>query len=343
MPYTINLGEWNDIFAVPRSVVNKHIKLAKEDYVKVLLVVLASSGKMLDEDKISELCGVSPKNVADALLYWENCNIIKACEDGVYKPSEQEAEVKKAKEVVNAVEVEKAEVKTHSVAKNVKIKTSAPIAMTSFEISKRIESTTELKWVVSEAERLFGRFLTPSETSVLVTMFDLAKVPADVIVMAIEYCVSIEKANVRTVEKTAYSWIDLGFDTHQKVEAHIKELTTQKNNESLIKTAFGIWDHNLTTKQKQFIATWINEWEFSIEMIKLAYEKCVDNTGKLSFPYIDKILSKWKEAGLSTSEQVEAHEKARQGTGKGSGSSSLDVTEFEDWSSYTVPDLSNKS
>ncbi len=340
MPYTINLGQWNDIFAVPRSVVSRHLKLAKEDYVKVLLVVLANAGSLLDEDKISELCGISQKNVADALLYWENCNVIKACDGGEYKPSEQVCEVSTPKEAEKAVVTEKAEPKTHTVAKNVKIKTSTPMAMTSFEISKRIESTTELKWVVSETERLFGRFLTQPETSVLVTMFDLAKVPADIIVMAVEYCVSIEKSNIRTVVKTAYSWIDAGLDTHQKVEAHIKELTTQRNNESLIKAAFGIWDHNLTTKQKQFIATWINEWEFSIEMIKLAFEKCVDNTGKLSFPYINKILSKWKEAGLGTPKQVEEHESTRKG--QGSGTSSLDVTQFDDWSGYTVPDLSKQ-
>lgn len=337
MPYTINLGEWNDIFAVPRSVVNKHIKLAKEDFVKVLLVLLANSGNSLDENKISEICGVSVENIADALLYWENCNIIKPCDCGTYKPSEITSVSKSSADVKKTVIAEKEPIKTHTVAKNVKIKTSAPIAMTSFEISKRIESTDELKWVVSEAERLFGRFLTQGETSVLVTMFDLAKVPADVIVMAIEYCVSKEKSNIRTVEKTAYSWVDAGIDTVEKVEAYINKLTAQQNNESLIKTAFGIWNQNLTTKQKEFISAWIDDLGFSIEMIKLAYEKCVDNTGKLSFPYINKVLLKWSEAKISSPAEVEAYESTRKAK---TSASSLDVGEFEDWSSYTVPDLS---
>lgn len=337
MPYTINLGEWNDIFVVPRSVVNKHIKLAKEDFIKVLLVLLANSGSLLDEKTIGEICGISPENVADALLYWENCNIIKACKDGEYKPSESFNAAKADSNAKETIIAEKEPIKTHTIAKNVKIKSSSAMAMTSFEISKRIESTDELKWVVSETERLFGRFLTQSETSVLVTMFDLAKVPADVIVMAVEYCVSIDKANVRTIEKTAYSWIDMGFDTHEKVEAYINKLTAQKNNESLIKTAFGIWNQNLTTKQKEFISTWIDEWNFSIEMIKLAYEKCVDNTAKLSFPYINKVLLKWNEANISSPEGVEAYENTRKSK---KSPSSLDVGEFEDWSSYTVPDLS---
>jgi len=45
MSYKLNLGEWNKIFAVPQSVVDEHIKLAEEDFVKVLLVLLAHAGE----------------------------------------------------------------------------------------------------------------------------------------------------------------------------------------------------------------------------------------------------------------------------------------------------------
>ena len=53
MSYSINLGSWNDIFAVPKDVVNKYIKLAKEDYIKVLLVLLANAGNELSTSELS--------------------------------------------------------------------------------------------------------------------------------------------------------------------------------------------------------------------------------------------------------------------------------------------------
>lgn len=32
---------------------------------------------------------------------------------------------------------------------------------------------------------------------------------------------------------------------------------------------------------------------FTVEMLEIAYNKCVDNTNKLNYKYIDTILSNW--------------------------------------------------
>ncbi len=349
MGYSINLGSWNDIFAVPRSVVDNHIKLAKEDFIKVLLVLLANSGKELSRDNLGEISGVSLQNIDDAICFWQERNVIKdnGCEllpaDNITSEKstlttddKTNFENKLIDTLVNSSD----SLTSLSVSENVKIKTFEPTRLSSFEISERINSTEELKWIVSETERMFSRLLNHSETAVLVSMFDYAGIAADVIVMIIEYCVSIDKANMRFIEKTAYSWVDKGINTHQKVEAYITALVTQKNNETLIKSAFGIWDRNLTSKQKEYIPIWLDEWNFSIEMIKLAYEKCIDNTGKLSFPYINKILLSWKEKGITTPIEVEQNEIARRQDD--AISSTFRAEEFDDFSNYTVPDLSKK-
>ena len=56
MSYTIDLGQWNSIFAVPASVVDNHIKLATEAQLKVLLYILRNSGTELDEAGYHPLC-----------------------------------------------------------------------------------------------------------------------------------------------------------------------------------------------------------------------------------------------------------------------------------------------
>lgn len=40
-------------------------------------------------------------------------------------------------------------------------------------------------------------------------------------------------------------------------------------------------------------------------MIKLAFNKCIDSIGKLSFPYIGKILSTWYKNNIKTPEDIE--------------------------------------
>ncbi|MBQ8868515.1 MAG: DnaD domain protein [Oscillospiraceae bacterium] len=343
MSYKLELGEWNKIFAIPNSVVEKYIKLAKEDFIKVLLVLLAYAGNNLSEKEISEISGVSESNVADAIDFWAEHSVISK-NDAVLSPAEKgTVEVPKAvfsdkpliQKVIDAPKKE-AEI---SVNKNIKIRTNDPVRLSGFELSKRIESADELKWLVSETERLFGRFLNQSEISVLVSMFDYAGLPADIIVMLIEYCISIDKANMRFIEKTAYSWADQGIDTHKAVEDHIKALITEKNNEYLVKSAFGIHDRNLTTKQKEFVSVWLDKWQFSIEMLKLAYEMCLDNTAKLSFPYINKILLSWYDKDIKTPRDVEENEKNRQND---SVNKTFDAQEFDGFSDYTVPNLSKK-
>lgn len=345
MSYKLELGEWNKIFAVPNIVVEKYIKLAKEDFIKILLVLLAYAGNDLSEKEISDISGVSEPNVSDAIEFWANHGIISK-NNSVLSPASAKETAKEtikpaaeSKPIIKKV-IEAAEAKAEiSVNKNVKIRTNDPIRLSGFELSKRIESADELKWLVSETERMFGRFLNQSEISVLVSMFDYAGLAADIIVMLIEYCISIDKANIRFIEKTAYSWADQGFDTHKAVEDHINALIAEKNNEYLIKSAFGIHDRNLTTKQKEFVSVWVEKWQFSIEMIKLAYEMCLDNTSKLSFPYINKILSSWHDKDIKTPNAVEENEKNRQ---TDSVNKTFNPQEFDDFSDYTVPDLSKK-
>ena len=220
MSYTINLGQWNDIFVVPKSVVSKHLKLANQDYIKILLLILANPQNSFSDEDIAELCGILPENVSDGIRFWIDCGVLSLSNNELVPCSIKETDVPKPLPV-QKIEEKVQEEKTLEISKNVKIKTKEAPRLTSFEVSQRINNTDELKWIMSETEKLFGRFLNQTETATLVSLFDYASIPADIIVMIIEYCVSIEKTNVRFIEKTAYSWIDQGIDTHQKVENHI--------------------------------------------------------------------------------------------------------------------------
>ena len=335
MLYSINLGDWNDIFIIPRSIVTKYLKLAKEDYIKVLLVLLSSSD--ITEQEIAEKSGISVENIGDAIKFWQDCKIITNNQGNI---SPAKVDNGRSSDITEVKSDNQENVKSIDISKNVKVKTREPVRLSSLEVSQRINSADELKWLVSEAEKLFGRFLNQSETNTLVSMFDYAGISADVIVMIIEYCISIEKSNIRFIEKTAYSWADMGIDNHQKVEAHITSLITEKNNESLIKTAFGIWNQNLTSKQKEFIKLWLEDFEFSIEMIKIAYEMCVDNTGKLSFPYINRILNNWHEKNIKTPLDVEQIETTRKQNEK--IKETFDANEFDGIEGYSVPSLKTK-
>ena len=69
------------------------------------------------------------------------------------------------------------------------------------------------------------------------------------------------------------------------------------------------------------------------EMLTAAYERCVDNTGKFSAGYINKILEGWHRSGvrnLRELEQLEARKREDRGSGK-----SYDIEELERMSFLT--------
>lgn len=108
---------------------------------------------------------------------------------------------------------------------------------------------------------------------------------------------AIDKKNMRFIEKQALKWVEKGIDTHEKAESYIKQAMAFTKYESLIQKAFGIYNRSFTPKEKEFIHTWFQTYGFDIPIITAAYERTVDRTGKVSFPYIHSILSSWHQKG----------------------------------------------
>lgn len=345
MSYKINLGEWNNIFAVPSCVVDKHIKLSSAISLKVLLYTLRHSGDGVNSETLSELLSVPKPDIEDAFQYWVSAGIISSSSDcNTYTfPSKTKTESPADKTPIKEndpvyttpiiVQVKQPEI---AVSDNVKILSTSPVRLSGTELSKRINQSKDLKFLIKEAEKILKKMLLPNDASVLVSMFDWAGIPADIIIMGMEYCFSIGKANMRAIEKTVYSWYDKGLDSHEKVENYIKYKNSLNENENLIKTAFGLWGQALTTNQKKFIETWMITWEFSIEMVKLAYERGVDKTNKLSFQYINKILENWHEKGFKTPQDVTSGD-IKQNNKSTKKDTSYNTEGFNDFSAYVTP------
>ena len=297
--YTVNPNEYKKIFAVPSSVAEKHIKTAGALSLKVLLLVL--SQPQITVNKMAEALNTSEADIKDAANFW----IVNGIFTSDATPSSSEVDA-----------TDKSPIKRVS---------QAPVRLSGKELESRVRESDDVKFMISEAERHFGKNLIPSEASVLVSLYDFAGLPVDIIIMIISYCASINKNNMRSVEKFALDWIDKGIDSHEAVVAHIKELTLKNSNESAVKSAFGIFNRSLTTKEKNFINSWFSQMHFDIEMIKLAYEKTIDSTGNLSFPYINKILASWSEKGITTPSQAMEEQKVDIKMRKASSAPSYDL------------------
>ena len=307
MGVQLNGGSCSSFIAVPVDVIDKHLASVSGIYIKVLLAVIRLNA--IDSKKLSKLLSIPESDVTEAVGYWKTNGVLG--EDSV---SQKLPEASAASE------------------KTPKRRTQ-PIAMTPEDISaatvaEQSEHDPQIKFLLCTAECMYGRPLTSAEQKGLVYIHEYMGLPADVIIMAVEYCISIEKPHFNYIQKMCAQWADDEINTHTRAEAAIKQLSSYKSREGLIRTAFGIQERALTAANKKYINQWFDDG-FDIEMIKIAYERTVDRINKVSFPYINKILQSWKENGIFTPSELNTKESPRAYQKAQKPDASYDLDEFE--------------
>lgn len=325
MNYSVNTSMFKSIFAVPTDIVDKHIRLANEHQLKVLLWILRNSPDNPDLDEMCKALKMNPGDVQDYLQYWVLTGVLKTDNSEPVQTSFPEPKkVKAEKSVVKAPEPAKVSEKTEILI---------PSKPSSMEIAERIEESPEIGHLFNEAQLKLGKTIGYDGQCTLLLLHDHYGLPTDVLFMLIDYCVSIGKTNYSYIQAVGKDWGTREIDTLDKAAEQISVL--RKTNtvwREFAKNA-GIVTPRPTMKQAEHLRKWTEELKFSTDMILLAYEEMADHTGKMNFNYIDKILLNWHSKGFKTPEDVDnaAEEKKDRKPTKNSGmAASYDLDEFKE-------------
>lgn len=193
-------------------------------------------------------------------------------------------------------------------------------------------SDGEFKALRGEVERLLGRNLNTEELKILLGFICYLGLPVDVISVLICYCKdqarqrgSLRNPSLRTIEKEAYAWAEQGIDNLEEAAAFIQARNMRNSRMSRLKDQLQIRGRNLTAAEERYAQSWL-EMGFVDEVIAMAYERTCLNTGSLKWPYMDKILQRWHEAGLHTAEAVRNGDR-KPGTAMPQGQRQLDADE----------------
>ncbi len=180
---------------------------------------------------------------------------------------------------------------------------------TSREVANAINTDSNLSETVSLAQEILGRTLSPSDAETLYWFYDGLKFSPEVILMLLEYCVSKDKRRMSFIEKVAISWHERGITSMEAVNSYLQSEAEHSGFIHSIRKIFGIADRQLSKNEEQYINRWRDMYNMDEKMISQAYEQCIIQTAKLSFPYIDKVLERWHKDGIHTPEQVEKDNK----------------------------------
>lgn len=345
MGYSIHLGAWNSVFAVPSCVVDEHIRLAGAASLKVLLYLLRNAGKPISSAQISSALALSEADIQDALNYWVEAKLLCADGDALHpagKTADAPALAEKPPRFAAEERTASAEPKPRALSENAQLVSKTPPRPKPSEVARRMTESGEIRFLIESTQKRIGRPLTENDMGILVTGYDFLGLPADVILMVIEYCCSIEKTSFFFIERELVKWAKNEINTHEKADEYLQYLVKKKSNESNIMMAFGIHGRSLSRKEQSLIASWCGKLGFDLPMIRLAYERCIDRTGKLSFQYINSILESWHSKGIKTPVDADNENKKRSENNDFASKPSYDLDEFERFSILNTPTIHTK-
>ena len=183
------------------------------------------------------------------------------------------------------------------------------------DVVRAMDHDGEFQALYGEIQRVMGRALNTEELKILLGFTRYLGMPAEVISLLVRHCQerarrkgSLRAPSLRTIEKEAYAWAERGIDTMEEAIAYVQSQSIRYTRLGRLMELLQIRGRSLTSAEERYAQQWL-DWGFEEDAITMAYERTCLNTGGLSWAYMNKILSRWQEAGLLTAEKIKAGDK----------------------------------
>lgn len=186
------------------------------------------------------------------------------------------------------------------------------------DVLSAMDTDTEFRMLYGEVQRVLGRSLNTEELKILLGFVRYLGLPGEVISVLVSYCKDLSRQrsgrnpSLRTIEKEAYAWAEQGIDTLEAAAAFIHSQNLRRSRLYRLMNLLQIRGRALTPGETRYAQSWL-DMDFQEDVLALAYEKTCLNTGGMNWPYMDKILSRWKDAGYRTVEQINRQDKKSDG------------------------------
>lgn len=253
---------------VPRDIISR-IKDIGETELKVLLCICAD--KTFDTAELSKRLGINEDSVESALAFWRGTGIIQVNEA--------------AGKDLGSISL------THT--------------YDSQTLNEALTEKKAFKDIKNNIEGLLGKILNKNDLSLLYNLYDFMGLSADYICCVAQYSINRGKANLKYIVQTCLNLYDSGILTYETLEQYFKERQKIESAQSRFISMCGFGGRMLSTKEKTYLTRWFDELDMPYELVVHAYEKMIDTIGKISFPYMGKMIDEWAAKSYTTVAEAE--------------------------------------
>lgn len=269
-----------EFISVSMDFIERLMPSANGAYVKVYLTAL-SLGMTSGEMSTAEMAGrlnLLESDVVNALEYWDRQGALKYANENV---------------IFGNAEVQASAKRTETVKKDME------------EIRGEMIENPALADLCTLSQEILGKTLRNKDIETLYWFYDELGLSPEVITMLLEYCVSRDKRNMNYIEKVAVSWHENGITTIDAADRFINNEREKNGYFHSLRKLFGIDNRSLSKTEENYLKTWRDDCGMDENMVALAYEYCIMQTSKLSFPYMNSIIKRWHELGIHTVQEAE--------------------------------------
>ena len=338
MAYRLDIGLWNQVFAVPCGLVDRHLKLAGKEELQVILYLLRHPGEALEPQALGDALGMPLEKAQEALEYWVDRGLLALQGEELSPVPQQEAPAAAARPAQPQPAGEQAPAPPEE--KPAGEKKLPPrkrmVRPDAGHLAARMSESESVRYLMQEAEATLGKTLSPAMTSLLLTITDDYGLPVEVTVMLLHYAKEVQKTGTAYIDSVARDWAESGIFTLEAAERKLQELSQRRLAWGMVESAAGLPRRSPSKREEEAATRWVYQWGFSREMLSAAYDRCADNTGKFSAAYINKVLEGWHSAGIRTVEQLQEAERQKQEEQK-KDQKSYDIDELERLSFFNLP------
>lgn len=303
------------MFSVSAAFVDMYMADADDKAIKTYLYLLCH----LDDgdvsfDSVSRAVNLSEEDIELAIRYWNDRGVIR------FTDEEGATSVEFAPLTYDVLPDISGAADTHIKERDKSL--SQPPKYLVKDINSALKNDKDVQDMFLLAEQLMGTSLSHNDMKILYSFHDWLKFPTEVILLLLEHCTSIKKADFRYIEKVAMTWADNGIDTFEKANVYIKSQSKLARMQKKVKRILQISDREFTEKELKFVRSWLEEYKYTEANIKEAYEITIMNTGKMTFKYMDAVLK-----NLGKDSETKTPTKKRTGFNNYTGDEN--ISEFE--------------
>ncbi|MBQ2759088.1 MAG: DnaD domain protein [Clostridia bacterium] len=293
--YKVNPEAFNGVFVMPKRLADEFLILSSEKQLKVLLYLYSHAYETPSEEEVSSATGIKKEELPDIFSYWEDLGMLIKSDAQLFVTKN---EVSNKRENISVPEEKEPK------KERINLKPSKP---THEMIRKRIVESEEVRVLFSEAQQCLGKTIGMGDQASLLLLYDYYGLPIEIILAICEFARTHNKShNMNYIYKMGVDWSEREIDTIERADAEFKKIEAVNGAWGEFCAVTGMKKSKPTSAQSKYLAIWIDEWKFPMNILSLAFEEMSKyKGGEINFQYMHKILSAWHLKNVKTPEDVQ--------------------------------------